>query len=113
MLSRLYKYSTITYIGGGFNKSGIHNTLEAAVYGKPVFYGPNYKKFKEARDLIEIKAAFSIKNSGELKELISKLMNDPFLLQQTGEAAKNYVYRNKGATQKIIDYVQEKRLLTN
>jgi 3-deoxy-D-manno-octulosonic-acid transferase len=52
MLSRLYYYATVTYIGGGFNKSGIHNTLEAAVWGKPVFFGPNYQKFKEAKELI-------------------------------------------------------------
>jgi 3-deoxy-D-manno-octulosonic-acid transferase len=113
MLSRLYNFATITYIGGGFNKSGIHNTLEAAVYGKPVLFGPNYQKFKEARELIAAKAAFSVNDSGEMKEIISRLMIDPILLQQTGDAAKKYVYENKGATKRIIDHIQENRLLTS
>lgn len=113
MLSRLYHYATITYIGGGFNKSGIHNTLEAAVYGKPVLFGPNYQKFKEARELIAAKAAFSVNNSGEMIEVVSKLMSDTTLLQQTGDAAKKYVYENKGATKRIVDHIQENRLLTS
>jgi 3-deoxy-D-manno-octulosonic-acid transferase len=113
MLSRLYNYATITYIGRGFNKSGIHNTLEAAVYGKPVLFGPNYQKFKEARELIAAKAAFSVNNSGEVIEVVSKLMSDTTLLQQTGDAAKKYVYENKGATKRIIDHIQENRLLTS
>ena len=59
MLSKLYQYATITYVGGGFSK-GIHNTLEAAVYGKPVLFGPNYEKFKEAIGLIETGGGFCI-----------------------------------------------------
>ena len=62
MLSRLYKYAYITYIGGGFGK-GIHNTLEAAVYGKPVLFGPVYHKFNEAMDLISAGGAISINNT--------------------------------------------------
>jgi 3-deoxy-D-manno-octulosonic-acid transferase len=112
-LSRIYKYATITYIGGGFNKSGIHNTLEAAVYGKPVVFGPHYKKFKEARDLVAKKAAFSISNESELKYIVNKLLTNDELLKQTGDAAKNYVQQNTGATEKIMSYIQENRLLTN
>ncbi|HVG12164.1 MAG TPA: glycosyltransferase N-terminal domain-containing protein, partial [Flavisolibacter sp.] len=66
MLSRLYQYAELTYIGGGFNKSGIHNTLEAAVWGKPVIVGPNYLKFKEARELIEAGGAFTISGAEQL-----------------------------------------------
>lgn len=112
MLSRLYYYATITYVGGGF-KSGIHNTLEAVVYGKPVLFGPKYQKFKEARDLIEVGAAFSITNAEELKIKMDHFFNDPNEASKAGEAARNYVERNTGATQKIIHYIQEKRLLTN
>jgi 3-deoxy-D-manno-octulosonic-acid transferase len=112
LLSKLYHYATITYVGGGF-KSGIHNTLEAVVHGKPVFFGPKYEKFKEARDLIKEGAAFSIINSEELKIKMDHLLNDPSELSKAGNAAKNYVEENLGATQKIIQYIQENRLLTN
>jgi 3-deoxy-D-manno-octulosonic-acid transferase len=112
MLSRLYAYATITYIGGGFNKSGIHNTLEAAVWGKPVLFGPNYQKFKEAKDLIREKGSFSIKTGEELKSMVEKFLNNEILLKQSGNAAKLYVVNNKGATKKIMHYIQENRLLT-
>jgi 3-deoxy-D-manno-octulosonic-acid transferase len=113
MLSRLYRYATLTYIGGGFNKSGIHNTLEAAVYGRPVFFGPNYKKFREARELVAAGSAFSVSTSEELQTGMHKLLLQPLLLQQCGTAAKAYVENNTGATQKILDYIQENRLLTS
>ena len=112
MLSKLYGYATITYVGGGFRK-GIHNTLEAAVYGRPVLFGPKYHKFKEARDLIEQGAAFSLKNAEELKIKMDQLLNDPEQLQRAGAAAKKYVEDHIGATQKIIHYIQENRLLTS
>jgi 3-deoxy-D-manno-octulosonic-acid transferase len=112
MLSRLYYYATLTYIGGGF-KSGIHNTLEAVVYGKPVLFGPNFQKFKEARDLIEAEAAFSVTNAEELKTKIDRLLNDPDELVKAGNAAKKYVEENTGATYKIIQFIQENRLLTS
>ena len=112
LLSRLYHYATITYVGGGF-KSGIHNTLEAVVHGKPVLFGPKYQKFKEARDLIKEGAAFSITTSGELKTKMDHLLNDPSELSKAGNAAKKYVEENLGATQRIIQFIQENRLLTN
>lgn len=112
MLSRLYHYATITYIGGGFNKSGIHNTLEAAVWGKPVLFGPNYQKFKEARDLVTKGAGFSINTSNDLIHRATTLLQNEALLQQSSQSARNYVEENKGATGKITDYIQENRLLT-
>jgi len=113
LLSQIYQYATITYIGGGFNKSGIHNTLEAAVWGKPVIFGPNYKKFKEAKELIKAGASFSISNANEMNDLVDALLSDDTKLNKSGEAAKNYVLNNRGATEKIIAYIQENRLLTN
>lgn len=112
MLSRLYQYATLTYIGGGFNKSGIHNTLEAAVWGKPVLFGPNYQKFKEARDLVDRKAGFSITNAEELKRIATELLRDEVLLQHSSTIARSYVEENRGSTQKIMDYIQANRLLT-
>jgi 3-deoxy-D-manno-octulosonic-acid transferase len=112
MLSRLYQYATVTYVGGGFTKDGIHNILEAAVYGKPVLFGPNYKKYREARELIKAGGAFSLTNSSELKEKLDALLNDAGQLQSAGANAENYVQKNIGATQKVIQFIQEKRLLT-
>jgi 3-deoxy-D-manno-octulosonic-acid transferase len=113
MLSKLYQYATIAYIGGGFTKDGIHNILEAAVYGKPVLFGPNYKKYREAKELIEAGGAFSIANADELKTRLNHLLNNTEQLQPAGFNAQNYVQKNTGATQKIVQFIQEKRLLTS
>ncbi|MGZ3845083.1 MAG: 3-deoxy-D-manno-octulosonic acid transferase [Flavisolibacter sp.] len=112
LLSKLYHYATITYVGGGF-KNGIHNTLEAVVYGKPVLFGPKYQKFKEARDLIEKGAAFSIDTEEQLKQKADRLLNNPSELLKAGNAAKAYVEENTGATARVLQYIQENRLLTN
>jgi len=107
MLSRLYHYATLTYIGGGFNKSGIHNTLEAAVWGKPVFFGPNYKKFGEARGLIACGAAWSESDPVRLKEHITHLLTHNSTIHHTGEKANHYVMTNVGATEKIMQYIRQ------
>ncbi len=112
MLSRIYQYATICYIGGGFNKSGIHNTLEAAVYGKPVLFGPQYKKFREARDLVANGAAFSVSNAEELQSVVEDLINRD-VVNRSGSAASRYVKDHQGATSKIVEYIQEYRLLTS
>lgn len=112
MLSRLYKYATVTYIGGGFNKSGIHNTLEAAVWGKPVIWGPNFEKFREAKGLLAAGGGFTYNSAEDLKGILKVLLNDSNACQKSGNAAAAYVQKHKGATQKIILYIQEKRLLT-
>lgn len=113
MLSQLYRYADITYIGGGFGESGIHNTLEAAVYGKPVVFGPEYEKFAEAVGLIENDAAFSVNNALELESCLETLLKNENLLQKSSSAARHYVYSKKGATSQIINYIAENRLLIN
>ena len=110
-LSRLYKYATITYVGGGFNQSGIHNILEAAVYGKPVIFGPVYEKFTEAKDLVGAGGAFSITNALELEALLNNLLNTEDELLAAGKIAKDYVYKHHGATKKIMEYIYKNRLL--
>lgn len=113
MLSRLYYYATITYVGGGFGSDGLHNILEAAVYGKPVIFGPEYEKNFEAIELIRCGGALSIENALELEGVLNKLLNNAEELKLSGEAAKSYVYENRGATEKIMAYIQKNRLLTN
>jgi len=113
MLSRLYRYATITYVGGGFTKDGIHNILEAAVWGKPVIFGPNYKKYREATELIEAGGAFAVSNGSELKQLTGRLFNDEQYREAVGNKAKNYVLTNTGATERILQFIQANRLLTS
>jgi 3-deoxy-D-manno-octulosonic-acid transferase len=104
MLSSLYQYGEIAYIGGGFGV-GIHNTLEAAAFGLPVIFGPNYDKFKEAKDLVSIEAAFTIIDQTKLTEITDKLMADEALCTETGSRARKYVEQNTGATPKILKYI--------
>lgn len=113
MLSSLYKYATVTYVGGGFGADGIHNVLEAAVYGKPVVFGPVYEKFDEAIGLVDAGGAVSINGPVKLEAVLNNLLNNEEDRNKSGEAAKNYVRKNAGASKKIIQFIQENRLLTN
>ena len=96
-LSSVYRYGKIAYIGGGFGV-GIHNTLEAAVYGMPVIFGPRYRKFNEAVSLIREGGAFSIQNGSELKEILDTLIQSPAIAAAAGEKALDYVKSQLGAT---------------
>ena len=113
MLSRLYQYADVTYVGGGFGADGVHNVLEAAVYGKPVIYGPEYEKYSEAIGLVECGGGITIENALELESTLNELWKDETLLTTKEKAAKDYVFANKGACKKIIQFIQEKRLLTS
>ena len=104
MLSSLYRYGQTAYIGGGFGK-GIHNTLEAATFGLPVLFGPNYLKFQEAKDLITLEGAFTISNLTELKDKLDTLFSNKEYLRSAQITAGNYVKNNIGATQKIISEI--------
>lgn len=101
ILSKVYRYADIALIGGGF-KSGIHNCLEAAVYGIPVVFGPNYKKFKEAKDLVQNKGAFAINNFTELQHTLDNLFDNNVDLKKAGSIARDYVLEQQGSTQKIL-----------
>ena len=111
MLSRLYYYATVTYVGGGFGYDGLHNILEAAVYGKPVIFGPEYDKNFEAEEMLDCSGAISIKNAIELEKIVEQLLNDNEELKARSEAAKNYVYKNAGATDKIISFIERNKLI--
>jgi 3-deoxy-D-manno-octulosonic-acid transferase len=113
MLSKLYRYATICYVGGGFGGDGVHNVLEAAAHYKPVVFGPNYEKYIEAVGLIEADGAFTVENTLELEEILNDLFTDEAYYNTTCRNAGNFVSSKAGATAKIIDYIYEKRLLTN
>ncbi|WP_282125658.1 3-deoxy-D-manno-octulosonic acid transferase [Marinifilum flexuosum] len=105
VLSSLYRYGTVSYIGGGFGR-GIHNTLEAATFGLPVIFGPNYHKFQEAKDLIEIGASKYYENYSELKNLLDIFYENSEKRNYSGLQSKNYVDRMRGASDKILSEIQ-------
>lgn len=105
MLSSLYRYGSIAYIGGGFGKS-IHNTLEAAVYGIPVVFGPMYQKFNEALGLIACKGGFGVHSPRELQSIIDDLLSNKSRRTSAGKLAGAYVKSNTGATEKILALLQ-------
>lgn len=101
LLASAYGYATWSYIGGGFGV-GIHNTLEAATFGLPIAFGPNYKKFKEACDLVTLGAACSVQTSEELTAWFTPLRDDAEQLQKAGRIAREYTLRHQGATNLIV-----------
>ncbi len=103
MLSRLYQYGEFAYVGGAFGK-GLHNILEAACYGIPIFFGNrNYKKFQEARDLINLGGAFEVGNFTDLRTKY-EMLNLPENFMLASEVTKQYIEHNLGATERIMDY---------
>ena len=104
LLSSIYRYGEISYIGGGFGV-GIHNVLEAAVYGIPVIFGPNNKKFREAQHLLANKGGFEINGYEDFQQLMDKFLTDESYLKQSGKAAGDYVKDNAGAMDKIMKRV--------
>jgi 3-deoxy-D-manno-octulosonic-acid transferase len=108
-LSSVYRYGSVAYIGGGFGV-GIHNVLEAAVYGLPTLFGPNYYKFREAWQLIHENAAFAIADYPTLQEKLNKLLlYDDYFLKKIGENARQYVQQNMGATEVILNEITERK----
>lgn len=105
LLSSVYRYGNVAYIGGGFG-IGIHNLPEAAVYGIPVVFGPNYRKFKEAHDLIETAGGFSIDSDAGFMELMNRFMANPSFVADAGAKAGQYINCNAGATQKIMEEIK-------
>ncbi|NCI48151.1 3-deoxy-D-manno-octulosonic acid transferase [Sediminibacterium soli] len=113
MLSRLYHYATIAYVGGGFGEEGIHNILEPAVFGKPVVFGPVYDKYFEAEEMLAENGAVTVSDALQLESVMASLLDNPDKLQRTGLAAGSYVKSRAGATKRIIGYIQANRLLIN
>lgn len=104
LLSSIYKYGTVAYIGGGFG-AGIHNILEPAVFGLPVIFGPEHQKFREATDLKLLGGAWPVNNFRQLESAFNMLLNDPLKLSASSDVCKNYVLKNIGAANIIIKKV--------
>jgi len=111
MLSSLYHYASIAFIGGGFTEEGVHNTLEAAVFGVPVVFGPVYDKYLEAINLLNVGGAFTAFDLIELETILNDLLTDDQKRKTAGAAALQFVIDQSGSTNKIMNYIQENRLL--
>ena len=105
ILTKIYSYGTIAYVGGGFGNPGIHNILEPATFGMPIIIGPNYSNFAEAIALVEIGGCMPVSTSSELKEILDKLLNDKNFLKEKSEICSSFIQDHKGATETIIKAV--------
>lgn len=110
ILSKLYHYADLAYVGGGW-KTGLHNVLEAAVFGCPIVIGPDYEKFPEAWDLIEAGGAFSVGSEAELGQTIQRLMEDKALRERVRAVNTRFVLDRIGATEQILNWCEEAGLL--
>lgn len=104
ILSAVYRYASYGYIGGGFGV-GIHNTLEAVTFGVPVAFGPNYKRFKEANEIIELGVGRSVSTAQELEDWYSAMSNNPESYENLSQLALDYVASHKGATGRIMEKI--------
>jgi len=107
ILTKIYSYANVAYVGGGYTKSGVHNVLEPATFGIPIVIGPNYHKFNEAIDLVNEDACFVISDSKKLSVLLSKLFQLKQFRETAGNNALKYVIDKTGATTKILYYLKK------
>ncbi|MBD0724000.1 3-deoxy-D-manno-octulosonic acid transferase [Flavobacterium sp. L1I52] len=105
ILTKIYSYANIAYVGGGFGNPGVHNILEPATFGVPIIIGPNYSHFAEAVDLVNLEGCTSIINNQELSEIFTCLITDETKRKKKGGICKNFVNKNKGATSLILEKI--------
>ncbi len=107
LLTKIYSYANIAYVGGGFGNPGVHNLLEPATFGMPIVIGPNYAHFAEAIELINIKGCISISNQLELNTIFSELISNIDIRNSKGVICAQYVQENKGATTIILNHIDD------
>lgn len=107
LLTKIYSYADAVYVGGGF-KTGLHNILEPATFGVPIVIGPEYSKFQEAIDLVDLKGCLSVKNQQEFTKVLKELKTDESFREETGKINQQYIKNNKGAKKKIMNYINNK-----
>lgn len=105
LLTKIYSYGTIAYVGGGFGNPGIHNILEPATFGVPIVIGPNYSNFAEATQLVQLGGCIVISDSGNLKQNFDHLLTDKNFLEEKSQICKSYIQNNKGATDTIMNII--------
>jgi 3-deoxy-D-manno-octulosonic-acid transferase len=107
LLTKIYSYGTIAYVGGGFGNPGIHNILEPATFGIPIVIGPNYANFAEAVQLVALGGCIVISNQEELRENLDHLIKDQNFLNEKGQICSSFIQENKGATNSIMNIVSQ------
>ncbi|OYX86204.1 MAG: 3-deoxy-D-manno-octulosonic acid transferase [Flavobacteriales bacterium 32-34-25] len=107
ILTKIYSYADIAYVGGGFGNPGVHNILEPATFGVPIIIGPNFSHFAEATDLVNLKGCISIANSKELTDAFETLITDEIIRKKKGGICSDFVNKNKGATALILEKIQQ------
>ncbi|GAA4965502.1 3-deoxy-D-manno-octulosonic acid transferase [Algibacter aquimarinus] len=106
ILTKIYNYADIAYVGGAMGNTGLHNTLEPAIFGVPIIIGKNHSKFPEAQQMIENKGMFSISNQKEFDEILNELIFNSEKRKKTGSYNFNFIQKNKGAVIQILDYLR-------
>ena len=109
ILTKLYSYSDISYVGGGMGNSGLHNILEPAIFKNPILIGKNYINFPEARDLISKNGAISVKDSKEFENILNELIENKRKRSIMGGNNFDYIKSNLGATKNVISYLKERK----
>ncbi|NMH25388.1 3-deoxy-D-manno-octulosonic acid transferase [Flavobacterium solisilvae] len=107
ILTKIYSYADIAYVGGGFGNPGVHNLLEPATFGIPIIVGPNYSHFAEATALVHQEGCISINNQNELNEAFDNLISNEDIRHEKGHICETFVQMNKGATQTIMSHIQQ------
>ena len=110
LLSKLYRFSNLTYIGGGFGK-GIHNILEPAVFEHPILIGPNYQKFNEAKRLIDLGCVFSISSKNQVPDLMTKIVLSPHYINEIKLKMASYIQENTNVSDRILVFLKEEGYL--
>jgi 3-deoxy-D-manno-octulosonic-acid transferase len=108
LLTKIYSYADFAYVGGGFEKEGVHNVLEPAVFGIPLVIGPVYDKFLEAKDLVNLTGCLVANTNEELNRIFDKLIMEPEFRQKLGKINENYIKDHLGATKIILDFIHNK-----
>jgi 3-deoxy-D-manno-octulosonic-acid transferase len=109
LLNSVYNYADIGYVGGGMGKTGLHNTLEPAVFKIPVIIGKNFDKFPEVSELVNLKGFISIKNARSFKSQMNFLLENNKIRKEMGQINYNYINKNLGATKKVMSYLKQKK----
>ena len=106
MLTKIYSYANVAYVGGGF-ATGLHNTMEPAVFGIPIIIGPQFGGFKEAEDLVNEGGIIPISSQDSFDNLMNDLLNKPISIKNIGAINANYINVNKGASELIMKYISK------
>ena len=111
ILTKIYRYADIAYVGGGFGNPGVHNILEPATFGVPIIIGPNYSHFPEATALVNMEGCISISTQEELNETFDNLIQNQDVRFEKGHICSTFVEMNKNATEIIMNHIAQKKTI--